>query len=253
MTRKVAQIVSELSVMMQQWSGLEAIVLGEDADISTYDPYFCIDLDVYFRATLPPSNDRQQGFGDPAVFETSPSYPIDTFLVGDFPVRIVYAEISRIDLILQRVKNHAWVLHESGTNLFYRIQNGKILHTKSDWLEHTRADLAQTFAPSWDAILDASRRAMAHSTRDIGAAVLRSDGLLLLTASAGFVRSVCTHIFALNQKFEPSPRTVQGKIAQLKNLPEGFLGRLESFLRQDDEITPEKKRELAELITKSLI
>ena len=253
MTRKVREISDRLVAVIAQWPRIEAIVLGEDADISTDDPYFRIDIDVYYRGDLPAPNDRRDRFGDTFAFETSASHLADTFLLSDLPVRIIYTEISRVDLILQRVRDHDWVLRENGTNMFYRLESGRVLHMQSDWLEDVRAKLPDVFAGFWNVVLESARRAMEKYVAEIGAASLREDSLFLLTSSAGFIRGLATYVFALNRTFEPSPRSMLNNIRDLRQLPEGFSGRLDSFLRRDAEMTPDKKRELAELLVRSLL
>lgn len=257
MTMKAKDIADQISGIISQWMGVETVVLGEAIDTEVHDPYFHVDLDVYHRGDILPSNDRREQFceliSQPSVFETSPSYAVDSFLLEGLPISVTYNQITRIEMILERVKSHSWVLRDSGTNMFYRIDEGKILYSKSDWICGLREKLGHVFEGFWDVILDSSRHAMEGYVRDISASAFRSDKFMLLVASAGFVKSLCTFVYALNKRFEPSDRLIIDKMRNLKRLPDELIGRLETFLRQDDEITPEKKMELAELLTKSLI
>ena len=252
-SKKVITIAERLSKVMTRWSGVETVLLGEAADIETLDPYFHINLDVYYHGAIPPSNDRRDAFGRPSAFETSPIYPVDCFLEDELPVAVTFNEVSRLSFILDRVRNHLWVLRSDGTYMFYRIQTGRILYKQSDWIEQIRSSLTGVFEGFWDQILDASRRSLEGCLRELGAAAFGGDSLSLIISTAGFVKSLCTFVFAMNRQFEPSSHAVLGKMKQLKRLPDGFLGRLETLLRQDEEITPGKKKEIAELLTKSLI
>ena len=60
-------------------------------------------------------------------------------------------------------------------------------------------------------------------------------------------------LFAVNRTFEPSARLLVEKVLELPRLPDGFRGRFESMLRDDPELPRERKREIAELLVKSIL
>ena len=253
MQRKVAKISKQLTEVISSWDGVEAIVLGEAAEIRTLDPYFNIILDVYHMGNLLPVNDRREQFQHPAAFDTALVYPEDRFLMNDLPVRIRYQDTARFDLILNRIDNRLWVYRESGTCMFYRIQNGQILFQKSNWLENIKKKLSRFSDHFWDVVLESTRISVEYYLSDLNAAVFRNDYLFYLISSAAFLKSMCSYLFALNRCFEPSGRMIYEKVKNLPELPDEFLGRFESFLREDPALPPERKREIAELVAKSII
>ena len=66
---------------------------------------------------------------------------------------------------------------------------------------------------------------------DLGAAAHRSDDLFFLVSAARLVRCVASFLFAANRQFEPSDRMLAIAIAELPILPDGFLGKLDNFMR----------------------
>ena len=253
MQKKVEQISGQLVHCISQWEGIEAIVLGEAAEIKTLDPYFNINLDVYHRGNLLPANDRKERFKNPAAFEAYPVYPMDRFLVKKLPVRIRYLDTARFDLLLKRIDDRLWAFRESGTDIFYRIENGQVLFQKSDWLQNTRERLSHLSDHFWNLIRDVTRMSVEYYLNDIDAAVFRNDNLFYLLSAEGFIHSLCSFLFALNRRFEPSGRMLYEKVMSLPKLPDEFNGRFESFIRPDNELPPERKREIAELLAKSII
>jgi hypothetical protein len=57
----------------------------------------------------------------------------------------------------------------------------------------------------------------------------------------------------LNRTFEPSDRLIAERVQELPNLPDGFGGRFESMLRDNPELSQERKLEVAELLVKSIL
>jgi hypothetical protein len=252
MQRKAEQISARLCETVSQWDGVEAVVLGASSRVETYDPYFAVDLDVYFRGSLPPSNDRRELFENPGGFETSPVYPIDRFLVDGLPASVHYKEVSRINLLIKRVQDCSWVFRSESTNLLYRIENGEILYCKGDWFESLSGKLADIPDGFWSALMDAARFTLDHYLNGIGAAVYRNDDLYYQFSASGFCQSLCSYVFALNKRFEPTGRMLHDRIKELDTLPAEFLGRFETFIRPDAELPPERKYEIAKLLAKSI-
>jgi len=67
------------------------------------------------------------------------------------------------------------------------------------------------------------------------------------------VKSICSMLYAINRRFEPSGRQLYEQILELDVLPENFRGRFYSILRDDPEFNHERKQEIAELMTRSVI
>lgn len=252
MKQKVKAILSSLTDIIAGWDRTTAVVAGEVTKIETFDPYFTIDLDVYHRGDLIPSNDRRNQLGSPAGFETSPVYPVDRFLHDDLPVSIRYTDVSRINLLLKRVEEQTWVFRRESTELLYRIENGDVLYAKGTWFEEVRDRLRTVPGGFWKALMEASRFSLDYYLNGIGAAVYRGDNLFYQLSASGFCQSLCSYVYAMNRQFEPTGRLLHEQIRQLESLPDEFVGRFESFIRPDAKLPPERKYEIAKLLAKSI-
>jgi hypothetical protein len=252
--RKVARISQELTRNISGWQEIEAIVLGEAAEIKTLDPYFNINLDVYHYGSLIPGNDRRERLGSPLAFETAPAYPEDRFLMEDLPVRVRYQDTARFDLLLERIHDRLWVYREYGTTTFYRLRHGQVLYQKSPWLEATQQRLQELPEHFWTSVVVSARALVTYYLNDLNAAVYREDNLYYSISQAGFIRALCCFLFAYNRRFEPSGRMLYQKVMELPKLPNEFSGRFESFLRVGEGSSPTlRKREIAELLAKSIL
>jgi len=250
--QKVKKILDGLVGTISKWNGVAAVVLGEVAKVETYDPYFNIDLDVYFRGDPLPSNDRREKFDHPGGFETSPLYPIDRFLVEELPVSVHYKDVSRMSLLVKRVEQQSWVFRSESTHLMYRIRNGQVLYSRGKWFEQLKQRLESIPDGFWKSIMEAARFSLDHYLNGMGAAVYRADNLYYQISASGFCQSLCSYVFALNRCLEPTGRLLHDHIKELKTLPDEFLGRFESFIRPDAELLPERKYEVAKLLAKSI-
>jgi hypothetical protein len=252
--RRVHEIATELTRVLSSWPGVEAVTLGEAASIEVFDPYFVIDLDVYLRGREPPTEQRKRELGNPAAFEVLGHRNADTFLVGDLPVRVQYTEASRIELNLRRAGEGSWVYHrENGTNAFYRVLRSELLHDHGGWYARARASL-ESFPPSlWDHVKTESRTWVEGSLLDLSAAAARNDDVFFVIAASRFVRSLCAFLFAANRRFEPNGRMVREELVGLVSVPSEFLGRFESFVRQNPPLSADKRREVAELLARSIL
>ncbi len=233
---------------------MEAVTLGEAAAIEVFDPYFVIDLDVYHRAPEPSAEDRRRSLGNPSAFTTLRHRNADTFLVDELPVRMQHTETSRIDLNLGRALDGSWVYHrETGTNPFYRVQRSQLVFERSDWYARSAHALGELPEHFWDHIKAESRSWVEGSLQDLSAASHRSDDLFFVVASSRFVRSLCAFLFAANRRFEPDGRMLHRELLGLPSLPSEFLGRFESFVRQSPPLSAEKRREVADLLARSIL
>lgn len=253
MQRKVARISETLAKTISSWREVEAVVLGEAAEEKLLDPYFTISLDVYYTGSLPPPNDRREQYGAPRTFDTVPAFTEDRLFLEELPVKIRYQETTRIDLLLKRLDDRLWVFHDPGTYLFYRLAYGDVLFQRSGWLETIRRRLAGLPDHFWQMLRDGARIAASYYLNDLRAAVYREDRLFTLFSMSRYLQSLCSFLFAVNRSFEPSPRLLQEKVTELPRLPDGFHGRFESLLREDPELQPPRKAEIAELLTKSIL
>jgi hypothetical protein len=253
MKRKVRRIAAGLAERLSGIEGVQAVLLGEAAEIEEFDPYFTIDLDVYTAGTPPSLETRASLVPGMDAFETSPVAAVDRFQVEGLPASIHYIRAADVDRMLLRISESTWVFHEPGTNALYRIGRGEVLWKRESWLEEARAALAHVPEQFW---WQARLRAFSMTERalsDLGAAAHREDPLFFLLSSSRLARCVASFLFAVNQRFEPSDRMIAERIGGLPRLPEGFAGRMESFLRPIGELSMESRREIAGHIVRSLV
>jgi len=253
MKRKVRRIAGTLAERLSRIDGVQAVLLGEAADIEVFDPYFTIDLDVYSSGAPPSIETRRTLLPAMDAFESSPVTATDRFLYEELPVSIRYVRSSDVDRMLLRISEMTWVFHEPGTNALYRIERGEILFTRGTWLEEARAALAHVPDQFW---LHARLRAFALAERalaDLGAAAHRSDPMFFLVSASRLARCVASFLFAVNHRLEPSDRMLTEQVAALPVLPDGLVGRLESFVRPVGDITLDARREIAQHMVRSLI
>ena len=253
MKRKVQRVTDALEKSLAATDNVLAVVLGEAADIDVNDPYFTIDLDVYVSGSLPEIAKRSALVPQVTAFETSPVATIDRFLVEELSVTAHYMRTEEVDRMLLRIAEKTWVFHEPGSHVLYRLERGEVLFSRDSWMEETRAALAHVPDEFW---WQARLRAYALAERalvDLGAAAHRADDLFFLVSAARFMRGVASFLFAANRQFEPSDRLLTERIAALPVLPDGFLGRLDNFIRPAEPISKEARREIAQHMIRSLM
>jgi hypothetical protein len=253
MKRKVHRIAGTLAERLSHLEGVQAVLLGEAADIEVFDPYFTIDLDVYVAGAPPGLEARRNLLPEMQAYETSPVSAVDRFLVEELPASVHYIRSADVDRMLLRITEQSWVFHEPGTNALYRIEHGEALFSRDGWLEEARSVLAHVPTQFW---WQARLRAFALAERalaDLGASAHRSDDLFFLVSAARLVRCVASFLFAANRQFEPSDRMLAERIAALPVVPEELSGRLDSFMRPIGEVSKDARREIAEHIVRSLM
>ena len=82
---------------------------------------------------------------------------------------------------------------------------------------------------------------------------MREDPLFFALSMSRFLRGLASFLFALNRQFEPPARLLAGHLAGLARLPDGFVGRFESLLREEPELNRERKCEIAGLLARSVL
>lgn len=253
MKRKVRRIAGNLAERLSHVEGVQAVLLGEAADIEVFDPYFTIDLDVYTAGAPPGVEARSTLLPGMDAFETSPVAAVDRFLLEELPASIHYIRSADVDRMLLRITEQTWVFHEPGTNALYRIERSEILFGRGTWLEEARAALAHVPPQFW---WQARLRAFSLAERalaDLGAAAHRADTFFFLLSASRLARCVASFLFAVNRRFEPSDRMLAERIATLPAIPDGFLGQLDNLIRPIGDITMEARREIAQHIVRSLL
>jgi hypothetical protein len=249
---KIRRVAETLAAAISRWENVEAILLGEATDIEVYDPYFIVDLDVYIQGPVPPAAERKERLAETAAVESAGAAGADRLTLEDIPVVIHYLETQAVDGLVRRILDSSWVFHEPGTNMFYRIEKGEVLYSRGGWLASIRASHAEVPDGFWSHIRAKSLGMAEKALSDLGAASYHSDELFFLMAAARLLRAVGGYLFAVNRQFEPSGRMLAKRLKALPVLPDGFIGQLETFLRQEDKLSFEAKREISAHMVRDL-
>jgi hypothetical protein len=253
MKGKTELIAAKVADIIREWPSVDSVVLGELITEDLYDPYFFLSLDVYHSGLIPEAEDRKKSFAFGLVFENSQAGWKDRLLIEDIPVRIEYKNMNRIGDLIDGKDGLLASIRDSGTYLFYRILNSNILYDRSGWILRVRERLKAMPQPFWNLLRASFQTRMEHSLSDLGAAAIRKDTLFFLISISNFLQSACSVLFAINHRFEPSFRLFSHQVQELPVLPETFHGRFDTLLRSGPELTPARKREIAELLTKSIL
>ena len=257
MKYKTKKLIEHFVSVLSQWPEVECISLNEAADSDTLDPYFALILDVYYNGTIPGPEERKILYGqDIAVFESSGGGAKDRFLVGETPVRLEYKNTKKIEemtAIVESRQDDFWLLKDSGTYGYYRLTYGEILFSRTKWINKIKDKLLNLNDQFWRLIRDAVQSKMEHSLSDLGAAMINNDEFFYLISSALFIKNACLAIFCINHRFEPSHRAYYKQVLELPILPESFPAMLEIFLRENEELTMERKYNVAQLLGRNII
>jgi len=253
MRRIVERIAEGLTAAISAWDTVECVILCEQAEEDVLDPYFALVVDVYHRGPVPAPETRRAAFGDPGAFESASVQPKDRFFLEGLPIRVEYKSVAKIEEILTRGADILWLLKDTGTYVFYRLERGHILWQRSEWLREVRAQLLSLDVVIWEGLRESFQNKMEHYLADLGAATMMGDDFFLLVSSAGFARYAAATIFMINRRFEPSHRSIESHLRKLSIIPDDFFGRWEMLLRTDGAFSPEQKHKVAELIAKSIV
>ena len=253
--RKVQSLSRQLAEDLSSWPGVEAVLLAETAEPPALDPYFVLQLDVLHRGVLPGAAERQRRFESPTGFETIAALPEpqDRFLSGELPVRVRYQEVQQLEGQLARIDANRWTPHEEGTRPFHRLVKGQVMFERGPWLGEVRERLQRLPDSFWVRLKDQALSVTSYALHDLQASVLRGDALGYALFLAQFLRGLSAYLFALNRRFDPPQRLLASELMGLPRLPDGFAGRFESLLREEPELPRERKREVAELLVRSVI
>lgn len=254
MKYKIKEVTDELVKRIAQWGCVEVITCTDAVSINIYDPYFSITLDVYYRKEgIPSGLERAEIFSDTLFFEASTVSMKDRFMMEDFPVRVEYKELERIEHLIDELDNPDSIYGEKGTYIFHRLEEGTILFEKTDWLMTIRKKMEKMPKLFWAIFREASQSRMEHYLSDLSASVYQKDLLYYKISLAGFLNSACCTLCAINKKFEPSAKRFHELIGKLPILPAGFMANFDVLLRMDDNLSIERNREVAELLAKGII
>ncbi|MCL2373766.1 MAG: DUF4037 domain-containing protein [Treponema sp.] len=257
MKLKTKMLADRFAGIISGWPGVECVSLNEAALPDTLDPYFALIMDIYYRDSIPASEERQGLFGDDLqAFETSGQGNKDRFLIGDIPVRLEYKSADLIDelvAIADTKFDSLWFIKDSGTYSFYRLSYGEVIFSRNGWITDIRKRLANLREEFWNIMRNAHESKMEHFLSDLGAAAMQEDQFFYLISSAGFIKNACLTLFCINRHFEPSHRVYYRKVLKLKTLPESFPSYLEAFLCSEQDLTMERKYSLAQVIARGIV
>ena len=254
---KIKKISERFVSLLSEWPEVECISLNEAADSDTLDPYFAFILDVYYSGKIPDPEKRKKMYGtDAAVFESSVGGAKDRFLVGETPVRFEFKKTQKIEelaAIAESRQDDFWLLKDSGTYGYYRLAHGKVLFSRTGWIDKIREKLLNLNDEFWKFMRDTVQSKMEHSLSDLGAAMINNDDFYYLISSALFIKNACLAVFCINHRFEPSHRAYYKQVLELPILPDSFHAYLETFLRDSEELTMERKYNIAQLLARNII
>ena len=257
MKHKTSVLVERFAGIISPWPGVECITLNEAALPDTLDPYFALILDVFCSGPIPGVQERCQLYGgDVAAFESSGPNEKDRFLVGDIPVRLEYKSVEKTEELVSIVDtklDSMWLIKDSGTYGFYRLANGEIVFSRSDWIHDIRKRLTHIGDAFWENARGTAQSKMEHFLSDLGAASFQGDEFHYLIASAGFIKTACLVLFCVNRRFEPSHRAYYKQVLELPVLPVSFRAQLENFLSIGAEAAMERRFALATLIARGIV
>ena len=258
MKYKTKVLVDRFKDVLSAWPGVECITLNEAALPDTLDPYFALILDVFCSGPIPGAEERCRMYGsDVAAFESSGRNEKDRFLIGGLPVRLEYKFIEKVEELISIIDTNVdslWLIKDSGTYGFYRLANGKIVFSRSSWIDNIRKRLENTGDIFWTEMRGAAQSKMEHFLSDLGAASFQGDEFHYLIASAGFIKTACLVLFCINRRFEPSHRAYYKQVLEMPVLPVSFSARLENFLDTNAAgASMERRFTLAKLMARDII
>jgi hypothetical protein len=257
MKYKTKILTERFAGILSQWPGVECVSLNEAALPDPLDPYFALILDVFYSGPIPAAEERCRLYGDDvAACENSGPNMKDRFLIGDLPVRLEYKSTDKIEELASIAGSRLdllWLIKDSGTYGFYRLTQGEILFSRTDWIAGIRNRLLNVGDAFWSEMRFAHQSKMEHFLGDLGAACQQGDAFHYLIASAGFIKAACLTLFCINRRFEPSHRAYYKQVLDLPILPESFRAVLETFLRHEPDTTMERRFALAKLIAKGIV
>ena len=176
--------------------------------------------------------------------------------MGGLPVRIEFKSTKNIDDIVSIAvegNGRLWFIKDAGTYVFYRLCNGGILFSRTGWIDTVRKRLSKPNEEFWTVMRQANQSKMEHFLSDLGAALFNGDDFFYLMSEAGFIKTACLTLFCINRRFEPSHRAYYKQVTDLPVKNDSFSAQLETILRNDQDITMERRYALAQLIARGII
>lgn len=236
----------------QAWDMIDTVTVlrfGTDR----FDPSFFVSYDVYFHGVIPELDERREAFREATMYEATVDGQKDRFLFEEIPVRMEYKAINEVDFAVSKAR-----FPERGDILgttygLYRLITSDPVLQRSTWLTVVRRTLADLPSRFWTRRIEMLRAQMEHALSDLTSAVFSGEQLFYQLSLSRFLESSSSLLLAVNRRFEPSGRSLRQAISELKTVPEEFESRLEHLMGSDGSMSPKRRREVAELIAKSLL
>lgn len=253
MKHKAQRISTDLAGRLSKWEQVNTITIMESAEEDYTSPYFFISLDVYYEGEIPDTNSRQTLFSDAGAFESSSYGTKDRFFIEDIPIHIEFKNLNRINTILELKPENFGAFRATGTYMFYRILKGQVLFKKNTWLNDIKQKLNKLPDSFWNLLASASLATMEHYLIDLQSASMENDEYFFMISLSSFLKTLSNLTFIINHEFEPPRRNLNEKQRKLKILPEHFMGRFESLVQTEEEMTSARKSDIAGLLAKSIV
>jgi hypothetical protein len=250
MIRKINRILSLLTGTFSSWQDAEC-VLSEDEDLQ--EPLDSLCVSVFFTNMLPSQEERRKIFSAVADFEAVSSLNRDALLIENIPVIIEYYSIPMLNQFLARQDDFFYILRNEGTNLYYKLLNGKILCDNSAWLSGVREKISALPLGFWSNLRAVYQHNMEYCLAELNAAAIKDDGLFFMLTASDFIKTACSTLFIINKQFEPQGRNLYRYVKKLSKLPSDFHGHFEQFIRQSPEIDSDRKKNIGHLLAESIV
>ncbi len=252
MENTISNLSEKICGVLKTWESVDTVTVIHFGT-GRLDPNFVVSFDVYLTGSIPGAQEREELFSFASMFETGAGLDKDRFLLDDVPVRLEYKNRDSYDKQVKATSDPERGNRDESTYGFYRIIESTPVVTRSGWLENVRARLRDVPESFWKERATRLRTRMEHSLGDLSAALYGDDQLFYLLSLANFLNAVCSLMFAINHTFEPAPRTFRSAVRELEIQPEEFSGRFANLLRDDTAVSRSRKRELAQLIARSML
>lgn len=253
MLRKIQLLTERITSILASWPSVDSVLSMNPTETDAIDPYFALVFDVYYEGEIPSIEDRQAMYDNPGAFESSAVVEKDRFFLDGLPIRIEFKKAKILEDFVLNGYDARWAFGTAGTYVIYRVVNGKILFKRTDRLERVRDALEHCPPEFWRRIREAQQAKMEHYLSDLGGAAMKDDRYFYFISLSGFMRSCVSALFAINRRFEPSDRQMADSLGELTTLPEDFPGRWSNLLRTDDSVYPQKRYQIAQLITRDVL
>jgi len=243
---------ARLTEVLALWDNVDTITVIHFGE-NRLDPNFMVSYDVYLTGIIPSAEEREKLFHFGTMFETSVDDGKDRFMIDDLPVRVEYKNRDHVEKQILAAADADRGIRDESTYVYFRIVYSAVVFSRTPWRDQMVRNLSSIPREYWENRTKRLRSRMEHYLGDLTAALYGEDQFFYLISLAGFLNSVCALIFAVNREFETAPRSISSVVQTLPVQPPEFAGRFTNLLRDDTAVSRVRKRELAQLIARSML